>query len=87
MEQISLAGHTHPQEAVSNLRRARMAFRRKSSGPGPNPGLTPIDDIHGGGEMQDHEPNTTTGRLPVQDKDSSTSPGIRRRDKREKKKA
>jgi hypothetical protein len=58
-----------------------MAFRKKSSGPSPNPGLTPIDDIHGGGSMQNHEPDATTGHLQDQDEDSGTS----RRDKKKNK--
>jgi hypothetical protein len=52
-----------------------MAFRRnrKSEAPGPNPGLTPIDDIHGGGSvLRKAEPDRTTGRLRAQD-DESTS--------------
>jgi len=58
-----------------------MAFpnNRKSSGPGPNPGLTPIDDIHGRGTTQGHEPDTTTGRLPEQDERTSASPATKRR--------
>ena len=51
-----------------------MAFRRKSSGPSPSPGLMPIDDIHGAGATQDHEPDATTGRLPAQDEDTSSRP-------------
>lgn len=52
-----------------------MAFRanRRSSGPGPNPGLTPIDDIHGSGSTMDFEPSKTTGRVKSQDDDDSAA--------------
>jgi hypothetical protein len=43
--------------------------RRPSSG-GSNPGLTPIDDIHGASTSRDMEPSSTTGRISAQDDDS-----------------
>jgi hypothetical protein len=43
--------------------------RRLSSG-GSNPGLTPVDDIHGGSTTRDMEPSSTTGRIPAQDDDT-----------------
>ena len=58
-----------------------MPFRRnrKSASTGPNPGLTPIDDIHEGGSMlSEFEPDRTTGRLPAQDDDSSAATAKRR---------
>ena len=58
-----------------------MAFRRnrRSEGAGPNPGLTPIDDIHGGGSiLRESEPDRTTGRLPAQDNESSAAAPKRR---------
>lgn len=64
-----------------------MAFRRKSSGPSPSPGLMPIDDIHGAGATQDHEPDATTGRLPAQDEDTNTPPASKRRRERSKKRS
>jgi hypothetical protein len=52
-----------------------MAFRanRRSSGPGPNPGLTPIDDIHSSPTTMEFEPSKTTGRLKSQDDDDSAA--------------
>lgn len=52
-----------------------MAFRanRRSSGPGPNPGLTPIDDIHSSPATMEFEPSKTTGRLKSQDDDDCTA--------------
>lgn len=63
-----------------------MAFRRnrRSKGPGPNPGLTPIDDIHGSSSTTSaFEPDHTTGRLPAQD--DSESGATRKRERISKK--
>jgi hypothetical protein len=59
-----------------------MPFRRnrKSASTGPNPGLTPIDDIHEGGSMlSEFEPDRTTGLLPAQDDETSAATAKRRR--------
>jgi len=40
---------------------------RKTNNSGSNPGLTPIDDIHGAPTTREVEPDSTTGRLPAQD--------------------
>jgi hypothetical protein len=65
-----------------------MAFRanRRSSGPGPNPGLTPIDDIHGSGPTTEFEPSKTTGRLKSQDDSDSAATDKRDRTKKKSKK-
>jgi len=34
---------------------------------GSQPGLTPIDDIHGNNSATDLDPDSVTGRLPSQD--------------------
>jgi len=64
-----------------------MAFRanRRSSGPGPNPGLTPIDDIHGASRTPQFEPDHTTGRLRSQDDDESAATEKRDRTSNNKK--
>jgi hypothetical protein len=59
-----------------------MPFRRnrKSASTGPNPGLTPIDDIHEGGSMlSEFETDRTTGRLLAQDDETSAATAKRRR--------
>jgi hypothetical protein len=42
-----------------------MAFRttRDTGSTGPNPGLTPVDDIHTGSPNTEVEPDPTTGRI------------------------
>jgi hypothetical protein len=65
-----------------------MTFRakRSSSGPGPNPGLTPIDDIHGSGPTTEFEPSKITGRLKSQDDDDSAATEKRNRTTKKSKK-
>lgn len=56
-----------------------MAFRRnrRAGKTGGNPGLTPIDDIHGEERVVDLDPDSDTGRLPSQDETDER--GIKRR--------
>ena len=45
-----------------------MTFRKKrDTTGGSQPGLTPIDDIHGNNSVTDLDPDSLTGRLPAQD--------------------
>jgi len=63
-----------------------MAFRtnRDAGGAGPNPGLTPIDDIHGNNPTIGIEPDHTTGRIAGQDEEDDRSAKTKQ-DKRAKK--
>ena len=56
-----------------------MAIRktRESDNTGSNPGLTPIDDIHGSTSREKLDPDSTTGRL-AQDDDESVTNGSRK---------
>ena len=45
---------------------ATLDERNRSPKSGGNPGLTPVDDIQGGGRTaEDVEPDSTTGRTPA----------------------
>jgi hypothetical protein len=56
-----------------------MAFKRnrRAGKTGGNPGLTPIDDIHGEERAVDLDPDSDTGRLPSQEETSER--GAKRR--------
>lgn len=57
-----------------------MALKRnrRAGKTGGNPGLTPIDDINGENRVVDLDPDSDTGRLPVQDEESSRGATRRR---------
>jgi len=49
-----------------------MTLRKKrDTTGGSQPGLTPIDDIHGNNSVTDLDPDNLTGRLPAQDDDDT----------------
>ena len=61
-----------------------LSRNRKTERPGSPPGLTPIDDIHGGQDMPELDPDGTTGRLP--DRQGATEGNQKRRRSSSKKK-
>jgi hypothetical protein len=72
--------------ALKQKRRPTMAFRanRDAGRTGPNPGLTPIDDIHGNNPTVGIEPHHASGRMAGRDEEEDRAAKTKK-EKRSKK--